>query len=420
MTSKKRVLAAINHKEPDCVPIDFGSTPVTGMHVSCVTALREYYGLEKVPVKIHDPGQMLGLVEDDLKDAMKLDIDGIFPGKTNFGFPNENWKLWKTPQGLEVLVSEHFKTTVDENGDTLIYPQGDTSVSPSGKMPEGSYYFDPIIRQEPINEDTLNPEDNLEEFGPLSDEDISHFAAEIRRVSSGKRAVIAGFGGTALGDIARIPGASLKHPKGVRDFTEWYISIHTRPDYIHKVFAGQTEFSIENFKKIYEVVGENIDAVNICGTDYGTQSSTICSEETFRNLYMPYYKKITNWIHSNTNWKVFKHSCGAVESFMEAFIESGFDIINPVQCSADGMDPQKLKERYGDRLVFWGGGIDTQKTLPFGTPEDVRRQVLERCEIFGKNGGFVFNAIHNVQANTPVENIIAMIDAVHEFNGKKQ
>ena len=126
---------------------------------------------------------------------------------------------------------------------------------------------------------------------------------------------------------------------------------------------------------------------------------------------------MNDWIHAHTTWKAFKHSCGAVEPLMAHFIKAGFDIINPVQCSASGMDPKTLKARYGSRLVFWGGGVDTQKVLPFGTPSQVREQVLARCEIFARDGGFVFNAIHNVQAQTPVRNVVAMIDAVHAFNG---
>jgi len=166
-------------------------------------------------------------------------------------------------------------------------------------------------------------------------------------------------------------------------------------------------------------VGDKVDAVFVCGTDFGTQTSTFCSVDTFRELYLPYYRQVNGWIHANTGWKTFKHSCGAVETFMESFIQAGFDIINPVQCSAAGMDPAHLKKRYGGSLTFWGGGVDTQRTLPFGTPEEVREQVLRRCEVFAPGGGFVFNAIHNVQALTPVENIVAMINAVHEFNGVK-
>ena len=134
---------------------------------------------------------------------------------------------------------------------------------------------------------------------------------------------------------------------------------------------------------------------------------------------MPYYQQVNRWVHQNTRWKTFKHSCGAVEKFIESFLECGFDILNPVQCSAAGMEAELLKERYGGRLVFWGGGIDTQQTLPFGAPGQVREQVLRRCEVFARQGGFVFNPIHNIQAGTPVENMMALFAAVKEFNGRR-
>jgi uroporphyrinogen-III decarboxylase len=284
-------------------------------------------------------------------------------------------------------------------------------------MPASGFFFDTIIRQEPIDEDKLDPEDNLEEFGPISDEDLAYFAREAAAQAATGRGVIATFGGLAFGDIALVPAPFLTHPKGIRDITEWYMSTAMRQDYVHTIFERQAEIALANLAKIHAAVGDAIDAVFICGTDFGTQQSTFCSSDTFTSLYMPYYQQVNNWIHEHTAWKTFKHSCGAVESFMPLFIESGFDIINPVQCSAVGMDPRTLKARYGDKLVFWGGGVDTQRTLPFGTPGEVREEVLQRCEIFGVDGGFVFNAVHNVQANTPVANIVAMCEAVREFNG---
>ena len=418
MDSKAKLTAALNHQDAGAIPMDFGSTAVTGMHVRAVTALREHYGLEKRPVKVHEPYQMLGWLDEDLKQAIGVDIDGVARRGTLFGFPNENWKPWRMPDGLEVLVSEHFHTTVDENGDTLIYPQGDTSAPPSGRMPKESYFFDTIIRQPPIDEDRLDPEDNLEEFGHIPDEDLEHLRMEVEEVSSSGRGVIAGFGGTAFGDIALVPAPFLKNPKGIRDIAEWYMSTAARPDYVHAIFEKQCEYALANLERIHAVVGNKIDAVFLCGTDFGTQISTFCSEKTYRDLYFPYYKQVNDWIHKNTTWKCFKHSCGAVEPFMQGFIDAGFDIINPVQCSAAGMGAQGLKDKYGDHLVFWGGGVDTQRELSFGTPAEVREQVLERCETFSRNGGFVFSAVHNVQANTPVENIVAMLDAFHEFNGR--
>jgi hypothetical protein len=416
MTSKERVVATLNHRQPDCIPMDFGGTAVSGVHVTCVAALRDHFGLEKRPVKVHEPYQMLGLVEDDLKGAMGLDVDGVFPRKTMFGFPNRDWRPWRTYQGLEVLVSDDFRVTIAPNGDTLIYPEGDTTAPPSGRMPAGGHFFDTIVRQEPIDEERLNPEDNLEEFGLISDEDLEHLTVSVEEASHSGRAVIANYGGTAFGDIALVPAPFLKHPKGIRDIAEWYMSTASRRDYIHAIFGRQCEFALANLERIHARVGGAVDAVFLCGTDFGTQTSTFCSVRAFRELYFPYYKRINDWIHANTSWKAFKHSCGAVEKLIDPFVECGFDILNPVQCSATGMAPEHLKSTYGDRIVFWGGGVDTQKTLPFGTPEEVREEVLSRCEVFGKGGGFVFNSIHNIQAETPTENIVAMLDAVREFN----
>jgi hypothetical protein len=418
MTGKERLIKALNYREPDRIPVDFGGTAVTGIHVSRVAALRDHYGLEKRPVRVHEPYQMLGLIEDDLKDAMGLDIDGLYPFETMFGFRNENWKTWRLDDGLEVLVSEHFKVTKDTNGDTLIHPRGDLNAPPSGRMPKGGYFFDTIVRQEPVVDEKLDPADNLEEFGPISEQDLAYFAREARRAAGSERGTIATFGGMAFGDIALVPAPFLKHPQGIRDIEEWYISTLTRQPYIHSVFEKQCEIALANLEKIEAVVGNTVQAIFICGTDFGTQISTFCSVDTFRSLYMPYYKRINDWIHRRTTWKTFKHSCGAVETLIPSFIESGFDILNPVQCSARGMQASYLKKTYGADIVFWGGGVDTQKTLAFGTPDEVRQEVLRRCEVFGRGGGFVFNAIHNIQANTPVENIAAMAEAVKEFNGR--
>ena len=417
MNHKERIKKILNHQDAERVAVDFGGTAVSGMHVTCVAQLRDYYGLEKRPVKAYEPYQMLGEIEEDLLDAIGADTIALFPPSTMFGFRNENWKEFSTPWGQDVLVSEHFMTKKEANGDLLIYPQGDTAAQPSGRMPANGFFFDTIVRQEAIDDGKLNPEDNLEEFGIISDEDLMYYQQQAEQLAVSDRAVVAGIAGTAFGDIAMVTAPFLKEPKGIRDIAEWYMSTAMRPDYIHEVFSRQCDIAIENIEKVHSVVGEVIDVLFICGTDFGTQTSSFCSTDTYNQLYAPYYKRVNNWIHQNTTWKTFKHSCGAVENFMEHFIDSGFDIINPVQCSATGMDPKTLKERYGDRIVFWGGGVDTQKTLPFQTPQDVRIEVLKRCEIFAPDGGFVFDAIHNVQAKTPIENIVAMIDAVNEFNG---
>lgn len=418
MTSKERFDLTVNHKQPDKMVIDFGATSVTGIHAKSVENLRKYYGLKNIPVRITDPYQMLGEVDHELMEIMGVDTIAARGHKNGFGFYNhEPFKEYLTPWGQTVLVPEEFRTTTDVNGDVLIYPEGDTTASPSGRMPSTSYFFDAIIRSQPVDEENLDPNDNLEEFGLVSETDLEYWKNTAQRARATGKAVVAGLGGTALGDIAHIPGIKLKHPKGIRDIGEWYMSILMRPDYVRAIFDRQTEIAIENYTRLHKVIGNNIDAVYICGTDFGTQGSTFCAPEQFDDIWLPYYQRINNWIHTNTSWKTFKHSCGAVEPFMQKFIAAGFDIINPVQINAQGMDPVHLKKTYGKDLVFWGGGIDTQKTLPYATPENVRKEVLRLCEIFAVDGGFVFNTVHNIQANVPVENIVAMVNAVKEFNG---
>ena len=416
MTSRERLAAALNHRPPDRIPVDFNGTAVTGMHVKCVIGLREHYGLEKLLVRVHEPYQMLGWIDDDLQTALGIDVEGIYGPETMFGFRNENWTPWRMDDGTEVLMSGNFRTTKDPNGDTLVYPGGDRSAPPSGRLPKNGFFFDTIIRQGPIDEAKLDPADNLQEFGPITNAALDHFEAESSRAGATGRGIIGSFGGTALGDIALVPAPGLKYPKGIRDVEEWYISTLTRRPYVHRIFERQTEFALGNLEKIHSRVGNQVQAVFLCGTDFGTQQSTFCSVAAFRELYMPYYKRINEWVHRHTAWKTFKHSCGAVETLIPAFIESGFDILNPVQVSAAGMDARNLKEKFGRDIVFWGGGVDTQKTLAFGTPEEVRAEVLERCEVFGRGGGFVFNSVHNIQANVPVRNVVAMFEAVREFN----
>lgn len=415
MTSQERVAASLHHRTPDKIPIDFGGSAVTGIHYTCVAALREYYGLEKRLIKVHEPYQMLGLIEEDLQQAMGIDVQPVIGPETMFGFTNENWQPFRMDDGMEILVSQNFKTTRAANGDLLIYPKADLSAPPSGRMPKNGYYFDAIVRQDPIDEDHLDPQDNLEEFTVISDSDLAYFKQEVDRAHATGRGILASFGGTAMGDIALVPATFLKHPKGIRDVEEWYVSTVSRQDYIHQVFSGQTAVALQNLAKIHSLVGNRVDAVFLCGTDFGTQNSTFCSEKTFRSLYLPYYRQLNDWIHKNTGWKTFKHSCGAVLPLIPALMDAGFDILNPVQCAAAGMDAQELKNRFGDRLTFWGGGVDTQSVLPFGTPQQVREQVLQRCEIFSKNGGFIFNSVHNIQAKTPVQNIVTMLETVRSF-----
>jgi len=417
MTSRERVMATLAHEEPDRVPVDLGGGPVTGMHVSVVYKLRQSLGLDEPgrPVKVVEPYQMLGEIEPDLMDALGIDVVGVASPKNMFGFVNDGWKDWMTFDGTPVLVPEGFNTDVEENGDLFLYAEGDKSYPPAGRMPAGGWYFDSTRRQYPIDDEDLNVEDNLEDFGPVSDEDLAYFAETTRRLyEETDKAIFGNFGGTGFGDIALVPGPWLKDPKGIRDVEEWYISTISRRDYIMEVFERQCEIGLQNLARIHEAVGDRVAAILVSGTDFGTQRGPFISNRTYRRLYKPFHIRVNEWIHANTGWKSFIHSCGSVVKLIPEFIEAGFDILNPVQCSATGMEAAGLKEQFGKDVTFWGGGVDTQKTLPFGTVDEVRAEVAERVRIFGPGGGFVFNTIHNVQPLSPPDNVLAVYETVRE------
>ncbi len=417
VNSRERVETVLRGKKPDRIPLDLGGSMVTGMHVSSVYKLRQALGLDEpgTPVKVIEPFQMLGEIKPDLKETLGVDVIGVLGSNNFFGFKNEDWKPWTTFDGTPVLVPGRFNTEPSDKGDIYMYPEGDKLVPPSARMPEGGYYFDALNRQHPVDDDNINVEDNLEEFEPISTEELEHFQQEVERAySETNQAIFASFGGTSFGDIALVPACQLKEPKGIRGVEEWYVSTLTRRDYIYEVFNRQCAIGLENIKKIYDKVGNKISLVFVSGSDFGAQEGTFISPEVYRSLYKPFHRQVNDWIHSNTEWKTFIHSCGSVTALIEDFITAGFDVLNPVQCSAADMEPKELKERFGSEIVFWGGGVNTQKTLPFGSEEEVKKEVKKRIEILGRDGGFIFNPIHNVQADTPIDNLLAMYETFKE------
>jgi hypothetical protein len=313
------------------------------------------------------------------------------------------------------LVPGEFNVTPAPDGGWLIYPEGDTAVAPSGHMPQGGYFFDAIIRQDPINEETLNPEDNLQEFGLLEEADLAYYRQKKQWLEEHREVgCILTVPGAAFGDIALVPAAWLKHPRGIRDVAEWYISTKTRRDFVYAVFERQCAIALQNIGTLIDLFGDSVQAAFVTGTDFGTQRGPFISPQSYRDLFKPFHKQVTELIHRRSKWKAFIHSCGSVYQLIPDFLDAGFDILNPVQCSAAEMDPARLKETFGERAVFWGGGVDTQKTMPFGSPDQVYREVRERIGVFNRQGGFVFNSVHNIQGNTPVENIEALFKAVRD------
>lgn len=418
MTSRELIKATCEHKGTAKLSVDFGGGFQTGIAVSMVYKIRQVLGLDEpgTPVKVVEVYQLLGEIKPDLKDVLGIDTASVCGTGTMFGYPTVDFKEWELEDGTPVLVPVDFNTEREANGDLLQFPENDRSVGASARMPAGGYFFDAILRQHPIDEEKLNPEDNLEEFGAIKKSELDHYASEAERLyNDTDKALFCTFSGLAFGDVALVPAPFLKDPKGIRDVEEWYVSTMTRPDYIKAVFDRQAEIAVDNLAELYKAVGDKITIIQTNGTDFGTQNGPFCSPDAYNDIYLPYQKRVNGWIHANTPWKTFMHCCGGVEPLIPSIIEAEYDILNPVQCSAVGMEPRLLKDKYGKDLVFWGGGVDTQHTLPFGTPDEVRDQVRERIDIFANDGGFVFSTIHNLVVGCPIANVLAMFDVIKEY-----
>ncbi len=418
MTSRERLQAALDHRQPDRVPVDIGATFVTGIHVSALARLRKAV-LGDTPghrIKVCEPYQMLGEVDDELREALGIDVVGSLARKSIFGTDESEWKPFTFWDGTELLVPHNFNIDIEEgSGDWLIYPEGDRNVPPSGRLPKGGYFFDAIIRQEPIDDSNDDITGNTEEFQPFGPAEIAFYQEKKKWFEErGDCGICLVIPGTAFGDIALVPAPFLKDPRGVRDVAEWYMATAARPDFVKNIFEHQCQVGLTNIETLAGIFGDLVQVVVVTGTDFGTQRGPFIKPSAYCDLYMPFHRRVNELIHAKTNWKSFIHSCGSVYDFLPDFIEAGFDVLNPVQCSAAKMDPRTLKREFGQHLTFWGGGVDTQKTLPFGTPDEVYREVRERIEIFNEDGGFVFNTIHNIQGPTPVENMQAMFRAIRD------
>ena len=393
MTSRERVLAAINHREPDRVPIDLGGTRMTSIEPSTYARLREQLGIQGDPAKVMDVWQMLAWVEQPVVEALGADILPVPRLIQDFGMRVDAWRPWRLDDGTPVQMPGNFDPQTDADGSLCIYQDGELV----GKKVPSSAYFDRMVEFKVY--DPLPPVGSFK-MPAFTDEDLAfrrHWA-ETLRASTDK--ALAGEFGPILGRWGSIQ--------------EWMYTIAANPDYVTAYYERKTESLLTNLKLFADAVGDNIDIV-WWGEDFGTQKGLMISANMFKQMVAPYYKRLFNWVHAHTPWKIFFHCCGGIYPIISTWIDCGVDILNPVQTTAAGMEPRRLKAEFGDRLTFWGGGVDTQTVLPFGTLAEIRDQVRERIQIFGPGGGFVFNPIHNIQGDVSVDRLMAMFQAVREY-----
>jgi uroporphyrinogen decarboxylase len=393
MNSRERVLAAVNHREPDRVPIDLGGTRQSGIAASTYDQLKQRLGI-KTRTRVFDVYQMLAEVERPVMERFGADVIGLNRPAVAFGIENKDWRPWRLFDGTPVEVPGGFRPVTEDSGDLVLVRNGE----PIARMPSGGYYFDrlevyPGGRHAPVEE--VNPP-------VLSDQLCDHYAASAEALYQNTNfAIVAPMG----------PPYELFYGLGTGGFETWMMALAAEPDYVNALCEKLVDVWLENLKRFTQAVDNRVQILQF-NDDFGTQDAPFISTRMFRELIMPHYKRGLDWVHANTDMKVFLHSDGAIAPLIPSIIEMGVDILNPVQTSARGMDARMLKEEFGDRLVFWGGSLDCQKTLPFGRPEEVRREVREHVDALAPGGGFVFAPVHNIQANVPTENVIAMFDAV--------
>jgi len=404
MNSRERVLKAINHEEPDRVPIDLGGSVVTGIMAGALVRLRQRLGLEG-DVKVYDVFQMLGEVTLDLVEKLGIDVLPVQPEAIHFAhLLNRDTRPWTLFDGTPVLMPGAFEVEVAPNGDWLLHENGDPRRPVIARMPQGGFYFDDLnaIKWDP--DFTPPPIESLRASGwnRATGEHLRYLqdrARLLRRTTDKALLLMAG----GLG------------PPMVGSFPERLVLLVTEQGYVRELMDLGAEVALENLRLYWEALGQDVDVIVVSALDYGGQQRELFSPALFEELFVPCYRKQCDWIHRHTPWKTFQHCCGSIPNLIEPLMRAGIDVLNPVQTSAQGMDPRWLKETFGDRITFWGGGVDTQRVLSFGTPEEVRQDVARRIEIFGPGGGFVWNPIHNVQYDVPPENVVAAIEAVHEF-----
>jgi len=406
MNSRERVLKAINHEEPDRVPIDLGGSLVSGIMAGALVRWRRHLGLSE-EVRVYDCFQMLGEVAMDLVERFDIDLLPVEPEAVFFPhLLRRDYKPWTLFDGTPVLMPGAFEVEVSPDGEWLLHEDGDPMKRVVGRMPKDGFYFDDLrgIRTHPDFKPPSIDSMQNSDWGKLRDTALRYLQekARVLREATDKALVLTPWGTCVLGTPS------------VGSVTDWLVLLVTEPGYVGELMDLTAERALENLKLLWNAIGDDIDIIHIDGHDYGTQNREMFSPQLFEEFHVPCYKRQCDWIHENTPWKIAQHCCGSIPNLMEPFIRAGIDIMNPVQTSARGMDPQWLKDTFGDRMVFWGGGVDTQQVLGSATPWEVRRDVAERVRIFAPGGGFIWAAIHNIQYNVPPENIVAALDTVRE------
>ncbi len=413
MTSRERVLAAINHQDTGRIPVDLGSNPSSGISAMGYNKLKKALGIEGGHTRIYDVVQQLAQPEDEVLDALGCDVLDI--GRT-FNTSDNDWYDITMLDGSTAQYPKWFRPLEREDGSNEVEVDG---IVIARRPTDGAFYDQTHF---PYEDDYPSDYSNLPVamnkvlwqnmvHSPWDHAADDNFWTELRertlklRESSDKALMIT-------------CGCNLfEWGTFLRKLDNFLMDLLTEPEEVEGLLDALMELHLQGLEKVCNAVGDIVDILRF-GDDLGTTGGLFMPPNTYRELFKPRHTILNKFVHENSQMKTFLHSCGSIYRVMPDLIEAGYDIINPVQTNCLEMEPEKLKDEFGRDITFWGGGCDTAAILNKATPDEVRKHVLERCEIFSKDGGFIFNTIHNILPEVPAENIVACFDAVKEFNGE--
>jgi uroporphyrinogen decarboxylase len=402
MNSRERILAALEHQETDRVPIDFSGHRSSGIAAIAYPKLRNHLGLPAKPIRVYDIIQQLAIVDEDVLD--RFGVDTIEMGR-GFALDEDSWSPWTLPDGTDCFVPAWTRLE-REDGRWVIRSQSGIVLA---HMPDGALYFEqtyfPFLEKDDLNAIGESFGESMwtgiaSPPGPIDGQALFEGARQLRKNSD--RAIIGLFGGN-LFEVGQFLYRN----------DQFMMMLAGDPKHAHRFLDKLVEIHLANLEQFLKAVGEHIDII-LFGDDLGMQTGAMISPQMYREFFKERHKVLWNRAKELADVKVMLHCCGGVRELLRDLIEAGLDAINPVQISCSGMNASELKAEFGKELTFWGGGCDTRDILPNGTPEQVAEHVKGQVEILRKDGGFVFQQVHNILANVTVENITAMFDAVND------
>ena len=416
MNSRQRVIASIEHKQIDKVPFDIGSNPSSGISAIAYGKLLKYLKKEHLPVKIFDVVQQLSQPDTEIVELLGLDVLDI---GIKYNTSNEDWHQTKLANGDSALYPAWFKPEKQSNGDFLAMDKEGEAIA---KMPAGATFFDqtlfPWIDQFP--EDMSGLKEAMGKVlwsafahSPWDHAHMDNFWEDLRSRSIKLREE------TDKAIMITVGCNLFEWGTFLRRMDNFLMDPYMYPDEVKMLLEGLMEVHMNTLEKVVNSVGDVIDIIRF-GDDLGMTNGPLVPPDLYREFYKHHHAKLNDYVHKHCQMKTFLHSCGSIYQLIPDLIDAGFDILNPVQTNCVDMEPERLKAEFGKDVTFWGGGADTTSVLNRATPEEVRTHCLERLEIFSKDGGFIFNPVHNIIPDVPPENIIAMANAVREFNGDAQ